>query len=63
MALTLAQVETAIEEVLTKGQSITTDGQTWTAANLYQLRELRKTMQAQEAGDPLSRAVAARPRR
>ena len=41
MALTLEMVETAIEDILTTGQSVGNDGLTRTAANLPALRELR----------------------
>ena len=42
MALTVAQIDTAIEEILTKGQSHSIDGTTFTAANLPGLTELRE---------------------
>ena len=49
MALTLAQVETAIEEILTSGQSFGLNGVTRTAASLPGLRELRAELK-REAG-------------
>jgi hypothetical protein len=47
MALTLAMVETAIEEILTTGQSIGMDGMTRTAASLPALREMRKELKTE----------------
>ena len=63
MALTLAQVEQAIEDILTKGQAVTTDGDTYTAASLDSLRRLRQELAQQEAPSMMDRAAMARPRR
>lgn len=49
MALTVLQIDTAIEGILTTGQSVTVDGVTYTRADLGRLQELRKTLQAEEA--------------
>lgn len=49
MALTVSQIDTAIEAILTTGQSVTVDGVTYTRADLGRLQELRKTLQAEEA--------------
>ncbi len=48
MALTLAQVETAIEDILIKGQSTAMDGTSLTRANLAGLTELRNSLQNTE---------------
>ena len=50
MALTLAKVETAIENLLTGSQSFTIDGQQYTQASLNGLMMLRKQLKA-EAGN------------
>ena len=49
MALTVSQIDTAIEAILTTGQSVTVDGVTYTRADLGRLQELRKTLQAEES--------------
>lgn len=49
MALTVLQIDTAIEGILATGQSVTVDGVTYTRADLGRLQELRKTLQAEEA--------------
>jgi hypothetical protein len=56
--MTLAQVNTAIETILTGGQSFTVDNMTHTAANLGTLQALRTEMMAQtsRATRPLFRA-------
>ena len=45
MALTVAEVETSIQTILTTGQSVTIDGMTYNAANLKSLMELRDQLQ------------------
>ena len=47
MALTLATVETAIETLLSGGQSFSVDGVTYTQASLSGLMELRKQLKAE----------------
>ena len=47
MALTLATVETAIEGVISSGQSFTLDGITYTQASLPGLMELRKQLKTE----------------
>lgn len=56
--MTLAQVNTAIEAILTGGQSYTVDGISYSAANLGTLQSLRAEMMAQtsRATRPLFRA-------
>ena len=56
--MTLTQVNTAIETILTGGQSYSIDGMSYSAANLGTLRELRAEMMAQtsRATRPLFRA-------
>jgi hypothetical protein len=60
MALTLAQVDAAIEDVQQNGQSFTQDGTTYTRANLQYLIDLRDDLlreTARTTGRPLFRAV------
>ena len=59
--MTLTQVNTAIETILTGGQSCTIDGMTYTQANLGTLQSLRAEMMAQtaRATRPLFRAFRA----
>ena len=45
MALTVAEVETAIQTIETSGQSVTIDGMTYSAANLKTLIDLRDKLQ------------------
>jgi hypothetical protein len=45
--MTLAQVNTAIETILTGGQSFSVDGVTYTQANLSGLMELRKQLKTE----------------
>ena len=57
--MTLAQVNTAIEDILLKGQSVTMEGQSLTRANLPGLLDLRKLMTGETAGSttrPMGRA-------
>ena len=56
--MTLAQVNTAIETILTGGQSYSVDGVTYSAANLGTLQSLRAEMMAQTSRTtrPLFRA-------
>ncbi len=57
--MTLAQVNTAIETILTEGQSFTLSGITYTAASLPALQALRSEMMAQTSRTtrPLFRAM------
>ena len=57
--MTLAQVNTAIETILTSGQSFSVDGVTYSQANLGALQALRAEMMAQTARTtrPLFRAM------
>jgi hypothetical protein len=48
MALTLAQIDTAIADVLTKGQSTSMDGVTYTRANLNALMQMRQMQSGTE---------------
>ena len=59
MALTLATVETAIETLLSGGQSATVDGMTYTQASLPGLMEMRRELQreANVASRPVIRGV------
>jgi|TARA_R110000803_G_scaffold167687_1_gene230949 hypothetical protein len=45
MALTLAQIETAITAVMDGGQSVTMDGTTYSAANIKTLFAMRSALQ------------------
>lgn len=49
MSLTVAQVDAAITQILTTGQSVTIDGVTYTRADLGALRLLRSEIQSEEA--------------
>jgi len=57
--MTLAQVNTAIETILTGGQSVTIDGMTYTQANIGALTALREKMMAEtgRATRPLFRGM------
>ena len=44
MAVTIAEVDTAIESVQTDGQSFSIDGQTYTKARLSELITLRESL-------------------
>ena len=59
--MTLAQVNTALETILTGGQTFTDDGVTYTQASLGALQALRTEMMAQTARTtrPLFRAFRA----
>jgi len=46
--LTKAVVETAIESILTTGQSVTVDGVSYSQANLSSLIAIRETMEQTE---------------
>jgi hypothetical protein len=48
MALTVAEIDTAIEKVLTRGQSVSVDGMTYSAANLASLQALRTKILAED---------------
>ena len=56
--MTLAQVNTAIETILTGGQSFSIDGVSYTQASLATLRQLRETLMAETSRTtrPLFRA-------
>jgi hypothetical protein len=41
MALTVTQIDTAIAEILTSGQSVTVDGVSYSKANLATLQTMR----------------------
>jgi chloramphenicol 3-O-phosphotransferase len=49
LALTTAQIDAAIEAILTTGQSVTVDGVTYTRANLADLRSLRSEVAVETA--------------
>lgn len=49
MSLTTAQIDAAIETILTLGQSVTIDGVTYTYANLADLRSLRAEVAVETA--------------
>jgi len=59
MALTLASVETAIEGLLSSGQSVTLDGISYSKASLPALWEARKQLKLESARTtrPTIRAV------
>jgi hypothetical protein len=63
VALTLSQVDQAIQDILLYGQAVTADGGTLTRANLDSLRSLRKELQSETADSPLDRANFVVPRR
>lgn len=67
MALTTAQIDAAIETILTEGQSVTMDGVTYTRAELASLRILREEIVAETApatrGHVLSRSLVGALRR
>ncbi len=44
MALSLSTVETAINTIQTTGQSVSIEGMSYTAANIGELMDLRKTI-------------------
>lgn len=56
MALTVAQIDTAIEEVFTKGQSSSIDGTSYTRANVDALFKMREKISGIE-----TRTSGARP--
>ena len=56
MAITLAEVETAITAVETSGQSSALDGVSYTRANLSSLLQLRDTLKGES-----DRAAGSRP--
>lgn len=60
----LLLVEQAIEDVLTRGQSIRTDGDQWTKADLeglYKLEERYRKLAAKEAGTGKTRVYSLTP--
>jgi DUF1009 family protein len=48
MALTVAEIDTAITAILTNGQTVSVDGMSYSAANLASLHKLRDQIQAEE---------------
>jgi hypothetical protein len=46
--LTVAQIDAAIQTILTSGQSVSVDGMSYSAANLASLHKLRDQVQAEE---------------
>jgi len=67
VALTVSQIDTAIEAILSTGQSVTMDGVSYTRADLGRLQDLRRTVQAEEAvcnqGNIFSRSLTGALRR
>jgi len=67
VALTVSQIDAAIEAILTTGQSITVDGTSYTRADLGRLQDLRKQIQSEEAvstqGNIFSRSLTGALRR
>ena len=67
MALTVSQIDAAIEKILATGQSITVDGVQYTRADLGRLQELRSQVQAEQAistqGNIFSRSLTGALRR
>jgi hypothetical protein len=60
MALTVGEVETAIQSIMDGGQSVTVDGMSYSAANIKTLIELRDKLQLAEdraSTRPVFRAV------
>ncbi len=49
MALSVAQIDTAIGKILTSGQSVSIDGVQYTKANLFALWEIRKRLAQDES--------------
>ena len=49
LALTTAQIDAAIDTILTRGQAVTMDGVTYTYANLADLRALRSEVAVESA--------------
>ena len=49
MALTVAEIDTAIQEITLNGQSFTLDGVTYNRGNLGSLIQLRKQVQSETA--------------
>ena len=47
MALTFAQIDTAITDIMDGGQSVTMDGTTYSAANVKTLMLLRSELQTE----------------
>jgi phosphatidylserine decarboxylase len=57
MALTVAEIDTAIQSILTNGQTVSVDGMSYSAANLKSLQDLRDQvqMEARNATRPTAR--------
>lgn len=63
MALTISQVDQAIEDILLKGQAFSADGATFTRADLDKLRALRREIGGESADNILDRTTYVIPRR
>jgi hypothetical protein len=67
VALTVSQIDAAIEAILNTGQSISADGVMYTRADLGRLQDLRRQIQAEEAtsthGSIFSRSLTGAMRR
>jgi hypothetical protein len=67
LALTTAQIDAAIQDILEKGQSVTVDGVIYTRANLADLRALRSEIATEATaathGNILSRSLVGALRR
>ena len=55
MSVSLSTIETAINTIQTTGQSVSVEGMSYTAANINDLIELRKTLQNEEMRSNTSR--------
>ena len=49
MALTVLEIDTAIQKILTTGQSVSVDGISYSNANLASLQALRETVMKQSS--------------
>jgi hypothetical protein len=60
MALTVAEIDTAIQKILTTGQTVSVDGMTFSNANLSSLHTLRQKVQLEESASkrPTGRAFS-----
>lgn len=58
MALTVAEIDVAIQKILTSGQSVSVDGVSYSSANLASLQTLRDKVRAETAATtrPTARA-------
>ena len=57
MALTVGEVETAIQSIMDGGQSVTVDGMSYSAANLKTLIDLRDKLQLAENAERLKQEL------